>query len=64
MMINYCGIWVALKEGCKVVDVNGGGRGQFGEVLRSVLGRNYQSLKGSVLSVAGEFRVLFPRVSC
>ena len=36
---------MALKEGCKIVDVNGGGRGQLGEVLRSVLRRNCQSLK-------------------
>ena len=36
---------MALKEGCEVADVNGGGRGQLGEVLKSVLGRNCQSLK-------------------
>ena len=55
-----------MKEGCKIVDVNGGGRGQLGEVLRSVLGRNCENLKTIrfVLSVTGKFSVLFPRVSC
>lgn len=44
-MINCWVIRMALKVGCKFVDVNGGGRGQLGEVIRSVLGRNCQSLK-------------------
>ena len=44
-MINCYVILMALKVGCKVVDVNGGGRGQLGEVIRTVLGRSCQSLK-------------------
>ena len=36
---------MALKVGCKVVDVNGGGRNRLGDVIRSVLGRNCQSLE-------------------
>ena len=29
-VINFCGIWMALKEGCKIVDVNGGQEGSVG----------------------------------
>ena len=44
-MVNCWLIWMALKVGCQFVNVNGGGRGESGEVIRSILRKNCQSLK-------------------
>ena len=44
-MVNCWLIWMALKVGWKFVNVNGGGRGESGEVIRSILRKNCQSLK-------------------